>query len=157
MGKNEVNHNLDRREFIVAAGCAAALVGVGGCARLKTTPPDTQDGKYVFSYAAYPALAQPGGLATAGPVKIGKYKGNIYIKRQSADTALVLGAKCRHLGCDVDWDPEEKLFVCPCHNSHYGPDGELKKGPARHPLYGWKATVQEGRIEIAQDAPLAQS
>jgi Rieske Fe-S protein len=156
MEATENPSTLDRRYFILAAG-ALALLGAGGCARLKTNPPALEGDQYVFPFAAYPDLRQDGGLATAGPVKIGKYHGNVYIKRLAADKAVVLGARCRHLGCDVDWDPEEKLFVCPCHNSHYGPGGELRKGPARHPLYGWAARVESDRIVLAADASLMQS
>ena len=39
---------------------------------------------------------------------------------------------CTHLGCIVK--PAEGGFSCPCHGSHFGPDGSVTKGPAPQPL-----------------------
>ncbi|HMF14459.1 MAG TPA: Rieske 2Fe-2S domain-containing protein, partial [Gemmataceae bacterium] len=38
---------------------------------------------------------------------------------------------CPHLGCSVDWRPQEEgkqgQFVCPCHGGTFDPRGELVK------------------------------
>jgi len=44
----------------------------------------------------------------------------------------VLSLVCPHLGCVVS--DSEGGFTCPCHGSHFTPDGSLKKGPASNPL-----------------------
>jgi menaquinol-cytochrome c reductase iron-sulfur subunit len=36
----------------------------------------------------------------------------------------VLHPTCPHLGCAVSFEPGEKLFVCPCHNSKFEIDGK---------------------------------
>ncbi len=38
--------------------------------------------------------------------------------------------KCSHLGCKLDWNPEETSWECPCHGSGYYKDGKLKDAPA---------------------------
>lgn len=45
-----------------------------------------------------------------------------------------LDRRCSHLGCLVQWDEEQKRFICPCHHSKYGPDGRVLAGPASHPM-----------------------
>jgi cytochrome b6-f complex iron-sulfur subunit len=41
---------------------------------------------------------------------------------------------CTHLSCLLTWDDQTKAFVCPCHGSQFGRDGELRTGPASRSL-----------------------
>ncbi len=41
---------------------------------------------------------------------------------------------CPHLGCAVDWAPDEGKFKCPCHRSAFGRDGSHEEGPSPRPL-----------------------
>lgn len=43
---------------------------------------------------------------------------------------IKLSRKCPHQGCNVDWNPNEKKFICPCHQSSFDYQGKLLKGPA---------------------------
>jgi glycine/D-amino acid oxidase-like deaminating enzyme/nitrite reductase/ring-hydroxylating ferredoxin subunit len=52
-------------------------------------------------------------------------------------------AVCTHLGCHLHWNSTEQCWDCPCHGSHFAPDGMVLNGPAIAPLQ--KATMQEDR------------
>jgi nitrite reductase/ring-hydroxylating ferredoxin subunit len=43
-------------------------------------------------------------------------------------------AACTHLGCQVHWNSTEQCWDCPCHGSHFAPDGAVLNGPAVSPL-----------------------
>ena len=38
--------------------------------------------------------------------------------------------RCPHLGCALNWNPEERSWDCPCHGSRFAEDGKLLDGPA---------------------------
>lgn len=39
--------------------------------------------------------------------------------------------RCRHMGCKLDWNPEESTWECSCHGTGYYNDGRLKDNPAQ--------------------------
>lgn len=41
--------------------------------------------------------------------------------------------KCPHLGCRLEWNPEERTWDCPCHGSRFDYRGNLLDGPANRP------------------------
>ncbi|KGX87236.1 FAD-dependent oxidoreductase [Pontibacillus litoralis] len=63
--------------------------------------------------------------------RAGAYKntdGDIYI----VDTT------CTHLGCEVEWNNDEKSWDCPCHGSRFSIEGEVLEGPAKKSLKRFK-------------------
>jgi menaquinol-cytochrome c reductase iron-sulfur subunit len=69
-------------------------------------------------------------------------------KPAKSDKLEALSAVCPHLGCPVAWEPDKKQFLCPCHNSYFGADGELGKGPAKRGLDPLPIEVKDGRLRL---------
>ncbi|MEA2985902.1 MAG: hypothetical protein QOD94_2156 [Alphaproteobacteria bacterium] len=68
-----------------------------------------------------------GAIVRQGLQKIAAYrdpKGKLHLR----------SAKCTHLGCHVHWNSLETCWDCPCHGSHFAPDGTALNGPAVAPL-----------------------
>ena len=62
-------------------------------------------------------------------------KGKHYAVSKDENQQLsIYSATCPHLGCLVQWNPEEKSWDCPCHGSRFTSKGELIVGPATHDL-----------------------
>lgn len=49
-------------------------------------------------------------------------------------TKVTPAPRCRHLGCELTWNPDEDSWDCPCHGSRYSAEGELLDGPAQTAL-----------------------
>jgi cytochrome b6-f complex iron-sulfur subunit len=64
----------------------------------------------------------------------------VLLHTESGFSALSL--VCTHLGCTVEQSADG--FACPCHGSHYDPNGHVMHGPAMKPL----ASL---RVEITKD------
>ena len=43
-------------------------------------------------------------------------------------------ARCSHLGCKLEWNPDEQSWDCPCHGSRFDAAGQLLDEPAREEL-----------------------
>jgi Rieske Fe-S protein len=41
---------------------------------------------------------------------------------------------CSHYGCRVEWQPEPRRYVCPCHQGTFDADGRPVSGPPIRPL-----------------------
>ena len=68
-----------------------------------------------------------GGIVESEGEKIGVYKdpqGQIFAVRPV----------CPHLGCQLEWNPDELSWDCPCHGSRFDYRGELLDGPAQSSL-----------------------
>ena len=57
----------------------------------------------------------------------------IVIARQAdngtVDDFVALSRVCPHLGCQVQWQPHNNRFFCPCHNGVFNPEGKAISGP----------------------------
>lgn len=68
-----------------------------------------------------------GGIVEAEGRKVGVYK-------DDAGHCHVVNPRCPHLGCQLEWNPDEKSWDCPCHGSRFSYDGSLLDNPAQTDL-----------------------
>lgn len=65
-----------------------------------------------------------GGIVTYDGEKVGVYK-------DETDGAYIVSVTCPHLGCQLEWNPDEKSWDCPCHGSRFDYKGNLLDNPAQ--------------------------
>jgi len=63
-------------------------------------------------------------------------------------TKTVLSTVCPHEGCSVGWKDEQSVFVCPCHDSSFAPDGSRISGPSLRGLDPLPAREQDGALQV---------
>lgn len=67
--------------------------------------------------------------------KVAKIKGErIGIYRDEEGEYHLVNTTCPHMGCELNWNPAEKSWDCPCHGSRFTYKGEIIEGPAVKPL-----------------------
>lgn len=59
---------------------------------------------------------------------------------------------CPHEGCNVMWRDETNDFLCPCHDSSFGPDGTRLGGPARRGLDPLPSREKDGMLQVQSKA-----
>ena len=74
-----------------------------------------------------------------GILKRGKEE--LAVSRDEGGRTHLLSAKCTHEGCTVHWNRFEQCWDCPCHGSHFAPDGTALNAPAVAPLEAAKASA----------------
>lgn len=72
-----------------------------------------------------------GGVVNYKNDKLGVYKNN------DGETFIV-SIKCPHLGCQLEWNPDELSWDCPCHGSRFDYKGKLIDVPALHDIQNEK-------------------
>lgn len=68
-----------------------------------------------------------GAIIRKGFAKVAAY-------RDGDGTLHQRSAACTHSGCHLHWNGTERCWDCPCHGSHFAPDGSVLNGPAVKPL-----------------------
>jgi glycine/D-amino acid oxidase-like deaminating enzyme/nitrite reductase/ring-hydroxylating ferredoxin subunit len=65
-----------------------------------------------------------GGIVFLDGQKVGVYK-------DENGTIFPVDLRCPHLGCQLEWNPDECSWDCPCHGSRFDRYGRLLSGPAQ--------------------------
>lgn len=132
---------LPRRDFLGLAGIwAAAIAIVGsilGMVRLPKPSVLPQTGRRF-------RIGHPEELGTVGTRVIPDQK--VLVMAEARGVAA-LSLVCSHLGCIVS--KTDQGFACPCHGSKFGPNGEVRGGPAPRALR-WLHVSQavDGRLVV---------
>lgn len=68
-----------------------------------------------------------GGVVDSEGEKVGVYK-------DDNGKVFLVSTRCPHLGCQLEWNPDEKTWDCPCHGSRFDYTGKLIDNPAQEDL-----------------------
>ncbi len=123
-------------------------------------------------YIAYPlyAAGSHGGWVDAGPVSDFTSTGEpvrkliniehldgwqqtvsqqaVYVMRDAGGSFVALSSVCPHLGCSVAWQPNRKIFVCPCHGGCFAPNGSRISGPPPRGMSALATRIDGDRLSI---------
>lgn len=94
------------------------LQAVKGLSREMFTPPKD-------NIAELPA--GHGGVVEYGGVKFGVYK-------DDGGISHIVDIRCPHMGCMLEWNPDDKSWDCPCHGSRFDIFGKLLDNPAQEDI-----------------------
>ncbi len=61
---------------------------------------------------------------------------------------VMFSSICPHLGCRYQWVGEQKRFICPCHGSQFGIQGERVAGPAPRGLDPLPFREKDGQAQV---------
>jgi menaquinol-cytochrome c reductase iron-sulfur subunit len=72
----------------------------------------------------------------------------IWVQKKADGNLVVLSSICPHLGCPVNWHPDQSQFFCPCHGGVFNPDGRQISGPPPRAMDPLEFEVREGRLWV---------
>lgn len=79
-----------------------------------------------------------------------RVKHAVWVRRQGeGDQAVtVLSSICPHLGCPINWHPDQSQFICPCHGGLFDTDGKHTGGPPPRSMDPLEFEVRAGRLWV---------
>jgi Rieske Fe-S protein len=79
-----------------------------------------------------------------------KTKHAVWVRRQGeGDQGItVLSSICPHLGCPINWHPDQSQFICPCHGGLFDADGRQTGGPPPRAMDALEFEVRAGRLWV---------
>jgi cytochrome b6-f complex iron-sulfur subunit len=72
--------------------------------------------------------------------------------QKAGNEVRALSGICTHLGCTVQWHPEEKKFICPCHQGIYDFNGNVLSGPPPRPLEKRPVKLRDGQVFVLMNS-----
>jgi len=137
---------MNRREFILNLGVVGSLLiaGLGSLINvLRFLSPGVKPREYLKVRAANIEDIPPGQALFKNIQKVPF----ILVNRNGSVRAF--SAVCTHLGCLVEWLPQEEKFFCPCHSGYFDADGRNIAGPPPSPLEEYEVEVKDGAIYVS--------
>jgi Rieske Fe-S protein len=106
---------------IATAGCvAAATLGSSGCNNQDDQPTES--------------LSVPLDQLPPGQRLVVRHRDRPVELTRQGDRVVARSLVCTHIGCVVQWDPAESLYLCPCHRGRFDENGQVVDGPPTRPL-----------------------
>ncbi len=137
---------LSRRSFLKLTGRAFAILGLGAIA-----------GPVIAYFYPSELEEMPSEPVSIGPeedlplwksktVRFGRYPAMVI---NTPEGLRAYSAVCTHFACIPNWNEEEKMIICPCHEGYFNPqDGTVISGPPPTPLQALTVEVVEGEIFV---------
>jgi len=73
----------------------------------------------------------------------------VFVLRDDESNVTVYSNVCTHLGCRVNWDSDQELYACPCHEARFDIHGDVLFGPPPRPMDVLEHEIDaEGNLQI---------
>lgn len=72
----------------------------------------------------------------------------VFVLREDGENVRVFSNICTHLGCHINWHPDIKHYVSPCHDGHFDIVGKNISGPPPRPLDEFVTKIEDGKLFI---------
>jgi len=143
-GGSQLSEHLSRRNFL-----KIGLVGLSAVAGFEI-------GSVGLMYMRSRSLeGEFGGVITAGelnnfpPGSVTEFPNDgFFLVRYEDGGFRALYRRCPHLGCTVDWVPEEERFYCPCHGSSFDKTGNFDSPPVPRALDTFPVDIQDAMVMV---------
>jgi len=150
---------MDRRKFLETVCAAGAGIAIAGSiiditkapklvARTRLSANDVRE--LPINITDNPELQKIGGMYHLEVEDSGQ---DILVVHVSKDKYVAVDLKCKHRSCDVNYDGDDKKFVCPCHGSEYDLYGRILKGPTQRPLNYYHAELKGDEVMVTVYGP----
>mgnify|MGYP005838865785 CR=1 FL=1 len=106
-------------------------------------------------FVAAPRNVQPVGvsltdLPAEGLLSI-TYAGKpVLLRRGEEGEVEAISLVCTHLGCTVEWQPENQQFYCPCHEGKFDGEGRAVSGPPKLSLERLKVRREGDKVWVGE-------
>lgn len=72
----------------------------------------------------------------------------LYLVRLSDDEIVAVSALCTHFRCVLNWNSQNRILVCPCHNGVFSATGDVMSGLPTKPLTTYPTEIRRGEILV---------
>lgn len=100
--------------------------------------------EFAIGQTALVSFEEPSPLKWAGQTALTA----AYLRREDTDSFVAFAVNCTHLGCPVNWQPDARIFLCPCHGGVYYANGDVAAGPPPKPLPRYPTRIRGGQVEV---------
>ncbi len=109
--------------------------------------------RYLFGRQLPPRMTQVltatlSAIPDGGSIIGSDLSGRKFLLVRAGDTVRAFSTACTHLGCQVYWQDEKKVFFCPCHNGFFDADGNPTSGPPPTPLAQYPVEIRGTSIFV---------
>lgn len=133
---------LSRRRWIVGLlgllvwrPSRGVLLSLTGCGSSESSPPDSV---LRLKASEVPAEGRIKKVHQMVPVEFRREGGEIRAR----------SLLCTHQRCHVEWMPEERRYLCPCHEGLFAADGSVVYGPPQRPLRELTLEIHEDEVWV---------
>lgn len=109
--------------------------------------------RYLFGRQLPPRMTQVlvgslNDIPDGGSILSQDLSGRKFLLVRANDSVRAFSTACTHLGCQVYWQGEKKVFFCPCHNGFFDADGKPTEGPPPTPLARYPVEVRGASVFV---------